>query len=123
MQPRLALDLEPQVPARQPQLPMNSENRRGPRGANLALFCLPNAWGDQEVYDLARPYATPIFCSVATHRDTGMSRGYAFISFESVGEADKVKAGLHDCVVEGRSLRCELTRQDKDGGPGGARPY
>ena len=108
---------------RPPPLAINSENRRGPRGANLAIFCLPNAWGDQEVFDLAKPHGTPIFCSVAVHRDTGMSRGYAFVSFDSVEEADKVKANLHDQVVEGRALRCELTRQDKEAAPGGAKPY
>ena len=34
-----------------------SENRRGPKGANLALFCIPNAYGD-EMLELAKPMGT-----------------------------------------------------------------
>jgi hypothetical protein len=104
-----------------PSLALNADNRRGPKGANLALFCIPNSYGDEEVLELTRPYAMPIFCSVARHRDSGASRGYAFISFESVAEADTVLSSLHNQIVEGRALRCELVRADKEGG--GSKPY
>ena len=40
---------------------------------------------------------------------------------ETIAEADTARANLHDSVVEGRALRCELTRQDKEGT--GPRPY
>lgn len=100
--------------ARPPPLAINADNKRGPKGANLAIFCIPNNFVDQQVYDLVSPYGNVVFCSVATHRDTGQSRGYAFVSYETVAEADNAKATLHDQVIEGRALRCELTRQDKD---------
>ena len=108
------------MPTKREQLSINMENKRGPKGANLALFCIPNAYYDQEVYHLTKPYGNVVFCSVACHRDTGASRGYAFVSYETVDEAKAAMAALHDHVVEGRALRCELTRQDKDGG---AKPY
>ncbi len=115
---------QPQPAPRPATLPMNAENKRGPKGANLALFCIPNAYSDQQVYDLAVPYGAPIFAQVATHRDTGASRGYAFVSFGTIEEADKAIAGLHNMVIEGRSLRCELTRTDKEGSSGsGHKPY
>ena len=94
-------------------LPMNLENKRGPRGANLAFFCIPNSYYDEQVLELAQPYGNVVFCSVVTHKDTGLSRGYAFVSYETVAEADAARAGLHDRIVEGRAVRCELTKQDK----------
>ena len=86
-----------------PPLALNQENRRGPKGANLALFCIPNAYGDEDVLELAKPYGNPIFCSVARHRDSGASRGYAFVSFETLAEAERVTQALHNQVVEGRA--------------------
>lgn len=59
----------------------------------------------------------PIFSSlapqVATHRDTGMSRGYAFVSYDTVESAEKAISELHNLSVEGRALRVELARSDK----------
>ena len=95
---------------------MNQENRRGPKGANLALFCIPNSFDDESVLELAKPYGSPIFCSVARHRDSGMSRGYAFVSYETLLEAEAAQSALHNYVVEGRALRCEVARSDKEGG-------
>ena len=106
----------PAAPAqRRATLPMNAENKRGPKGANLALFCIPNSYQDENVYELCKGYGKVIFCSVASHRDTGMSRGYAFVSYDTVAEADAARSSLHDHVVEGRALRCELARSDKEG--------
>ena len=55
----------------------NAENKRGPKGANIALFCIPNAYYDEQVYELVKGFGNVVFCSVATHRETGASRGYA----------------------------------------------
>ena len=118
-----------------PPLAINAENRRGPKGANLALFCIPNAYTDQQacartcrkpflglygrdframpvtvlvqtlcqVYDLAKPYGNVIFAQVATHRDTGLSRGYAFVSYETVDEANCAIGALHNFNIAVRT--------------------
>lgn len=99
---------------------MNNENKRGPKGANLAVFCIPNSFFDQQVLDLAKPYGEVVFCQVATHRDTGHSRGYAFVSYENIEAANACVSGLHNMTVEGRQLRVELARADKEGG---SKPY
>lgn len=110
-------------PRAPPPLALNADNKRGPKGANLALFCIPNSYYDAEVFELCKPYGNVIFCSVACHRDSGASRGYAFVSYETIEEANAAKAALHDQVVEGRAMRCEVTRQDRESASGGARPY
>ncbi len=102
-------------------LAINAENKRGPKGANLALFCIPNSYTDQQVYDLAAPHGNVVFAQVSTHRDTGLSRGYAFVSYETVEQANKAMSALHNLAVEGRSLRCEIARSDRE--QGGSKPY
>jgi RNA recognition motif-containing protein len=97
---------------------MNIDNKRGPKGANLAVFCIPNSFYDQQVLDLAQPYGNVVFCQVATHRDNGQSRGYAFVSYETIEEAQKAIDALHNFTVEGRALRVEVARSDRD-----AKPY
>jgi hypothetical protein len=120
--PNYAAQPAPPVPPPRPRaaLAINADNKRGPRGSNLCLLCIPNAYTDSEVYELCKPYGNLVFCSVATHRDTGMSRGYAFISYATVAEANVAQSALHSVVIDGRHLRCELTRQDRDGA---SRPY
>ena len=46
-------------------LPMNIKNERGPKGANLAVFCIPNSYYDQQVLDLVNSYGNVIFCQVS----------------------------------------------------------
>lgn len=46
----------------QQTLPLNLENKRGPKGANLAVFCIPNAYNDQKARrrpDRTLPTAQP----------------------------------------------------------------
>ncbi|KAL1504364.1 hypothetical protein AB1Y20_010770 [Prymnesium parvum] len=100
-----------------PTLAINAENKRGPKGANLAVFCIPNSYYDQQVYDLAKPYGNVVFCQVACHRDTGASRGYAFVSYETVEEAERAIAALHNYIVENRALRVEVARADRESKP------
>jgi len=47
-----------------PTLALNAENKRGPKGANLAVFCIPNDYTDQQVLDLCAPHGEVIFCQV-----------------------------------------------------------
>jgi len=110
------------VPSRpsNPPLAINAENKRGPKGANLAIFCIPNSYTDQQVLDLGSPYGKVVYAQVATHRETGLSRGYAFISYETLEQAECAITSLHNLSVEGRALRCEVARSDRDST---AKPY
>ena len=122
MHPSAAQHEKPPIhKAHNPPLAINAENKRGPKGANLALFCIPNSYTDQQVYDLAAPHGNVLFAQVSTHRDTGLSRGYAFVSYETIEEANVAMSALHNLAIEGRALRCEVARSDRE--QGGSRPY
>lgn len=49
-------------------LPLNAKNERGPKGANLAVFCIPNSYYDQQVLNLVLPYGNVVFCQVLSPR-------------------------------------------------------
>ena len=51
------------------------------------------------------PSPTSRLAQVALHRETGQSRGYAFVSFRTVEQANAAIAALHGLNVEGRALR------------------
>jgi len=93
-----------------------SSGKRGPRGANLAVFCIPNAYTDVELHEIARPYGNVVYAQVSRHRDSGLSRGYGFVSFETVEEAEKAIGGIHGMVVQGRALRVEKVKADEESG-------
>lgn len=115
--------------------------RRGPKGANLAIFCIPNAYSDADLLvrrspwpasaaahaddasptrapggaqEIAKPFGTVVYAQVSRHRDTGLSRGYGFVSFETVEAADRAIAGIHRQMVQGRALRVEKVKADEE---------
>ena len=58
-----------------------------------------------------KPYGTPIFCSVAVHRDTGLSRGYAFVSFNNpLRDFERHRAGQPRSRLYRRSVESVLVR-------------
>jgi len=80
--------------------PGSSSGKRGPKGANLAIFCIPNSYTDNELHEIARPYGDVVYAQVSRHRDSGLSRGYGFVSYDSVGEALAAIEGIHGMVVQ-----------------------
>lgn len=99
-----------------PPLAINAENKRGPKGANLALFCIPNSYYDQHVFDLVKPYGSVVFCSVATHRDTGAA---ARVAPRARALAHRrPRAALRRPLAR---LRLRLVRDDRGGREGDRR--
>src|SRR6185503_8520767 len=57
--------------------------------------------------------------SVVIDRETGRSRGFAFIDMESPAAAQKAIAELDGQDMDGRSLRVRIAEDRKQGGGGG----
>jgi RNA recognition motif-containing protein len=56
---------------------------------------------------------------VITDRDTGKSRGFAFVTFENAADADKAIAERNGYDLDGRSLRVnEAENRDRSDGGG-----
>lgn len=59
--------------------------------------------------------------SVITDRDTGRSRGFAFVEMTDAGEADRAIAGLNGTNLGGRQINVNEARPKTEGGGGGGR--
>jgi len=60
---------------------------------------------------------------IVTDRETGRSRGFAFVEMGDDGDAEKAIEALNGKDVEGRSLTVNVARprEDRGGGGGGGR--
>ncbi len=56
--------------------------------------------------------------SVATDRETGRSRGFAFVEMATAEGAQKAIADLNGQELQGRSLRVDVAEERKGGGGG-----
>lgn len=59
--------------------------------------------------------------SLATDRDTGRSRGFAFVEMTNAAEADRAIEALNGREVGGRALNVNEARPKTGGGGGGPR--
>ena len=56
------------------------------------------------------PHGTVETVSLVTNRDTGRSRGFAFVEMTDAGQADKAISVLHGSDLDGRELNINEAR-------------
>jgi cold-inducible RNA-binding protein len=66
-------------------------------------------------------YGTVDRVNLVTDRDTGRSRGFAFVEMSNNEEGDRAIAGLNGADFEGRALNVNEARPKGQGGGGGGR--
>ncbi len=66
-------------------------------------------------------YGTVDRVNLVTDRDTGRSRGFAFVEMSNENEANNAIAGLNGANFEGRALNVNEARPKVQGGGGGGR--
>jgi len=81
---------------------------------------------EESVRALFEPYGTVDSVSVITDRDTGRSRGFAFVEMADSGQADAAINALNGSNLGGRTLnineaRPKVDRGDRGFGGGGGR--
>ena len=74
---------------------------------------------EASVRALFEPYGAVERVNVVTDRDTGRSRGFAFVEMTDSAEADRAIAGLNGSDVGGRALNVNEARPKTQGGGGG----
>jgi cold-inducible RNA-binding protein len=74
---------------------------------------------EASVRSLFEPYGAVERVNVVTDRDTGRSRGFAFVEMTDSAEADRAIAGLNGSDLGGRALNVNEARPKTQGGGGG----
>ena len=76
---------------------------------------------ESSVRSLFEPYGNVERVNVVTDRDTGRSRGFAFVEMSDSTQADQAINGLNGATLDGRSLNVNEARPKSQGGGGYSR--
>ena len=81
---------------------------------------------EDSVRTLFERYGAVSSARIMTDRDTGRSRGFAFVEMENENEAEQAISALNGYMMDGRALNVNEARPKPDrafgaGGPGGGR--
>jgi RNA recognition motif-containing protein len=90
-------------------------------GTRLYVGNLSFDTDEDSVRDAFAAFGTVVEAKVITDRDTGRSRGFAFVTMGSDDEARKAISGMDGKDLQGRALRVNEAeeRQQRGGGGGG----
>ena len=86
---------------------------------NIFVGNLDFAATESSVRSLFEPYGKVDRVNLVTDRDTGRSRGFAFVEMAAADEADRAIAALNGVNVGGRALNVNEARPKTEGGGGG----
>ncbi|HZT31484.1 MAG TPA: RNA-binding protein [Bryobacteraceae bacterium] len=73
---------------------------------------------ESSVRSLFEPYGNVERVNLITDRDTGRSRGFAFVEMSDSAEADRAIAALNGTELDGRALNINEARPKPQGGGG-----
>src|SRR6202051_616420 len=86
---------------------------------NLYVGNLPHSTTEAELRGLFETTGAVDRVSMVTDRETGRSRGFAFVEMTDAGEAEKAIAALNGKELGGRALNINEARPKTAGGGGG----
>jgi RNA recognition motif-containing protein len=86
---------------------------------NLFVGNLAHSTTEDELRTLFASHGAVEKVSLVTDRDTGRSRGFAFVEMTDAGEADKAVAGLNGTELGGRTLKVNEARPKVERSSGG----
>ena len=75
---------------------------------------------ESSIRSLFETYGTVERVNLVTDRDTGRSRGFAFVEMADSAQADQAIAALNGFQMDGRALNVNEARPKPSGGRGGS---
>jgi len=86
---------------------------------NLYVGNLPHSTTEDELRNLFQAHGAVERVSMVTDRETGRSRGFAFVEMTDAGEAEKAIAALNGTELGGRALKINEAKPKTDRPRGG----
>src|ERR1700693_4654610 len=87
---------------------------------NLYVGNLPHSTTESELRTVFEAHGAVEKISIVTDRETGRSRGFAFVEMTNAGEADKAVAALNGKELGGRALKINEAKPKTDSPRGGS---
>ncbi|OMJ84267.1 hypothetical protein SteCoe_14690 [Stentor coeruleus] len=83
---------------------------QGPPGSNLFLFHLPIEWNEQDLIKYFSPFGNVISARIMHEKESGRSKGYGFISYDSKISAVNAVKMMNGYQVLGKRLKVEIKK-------------
>lgn len=95
-------------PATSPGPPIQTTvSNKGPDGANLFIFHIPNNFTNLDMYQLFYPYGHLLSVRIMVEKDTGRSRGFGFVSYDSPDAAALAIKELNGYAIGNKRLKVQ----------------
>lgn len=82
-------------------------SNKGPDGANLFIFHIPNHFTNLDMYQLFEPYGNLLSVRIMVEKDTGRSRGFGFVSYDSPESAALAIKALNGFAIGNKRLKVQ----------------
>lgn len=86
---------------------LNPGNSKGPDGANLFIFHIPNDFSNQDMHVLFSEHGNVLSVRIMVEPETGRSRGFGFVSYDSAESAASAIKNLNGFAVKGKRLKVQ----------------
>lgn len=98
----------PYYPAATPGPPIQTtHHNKGPEGANLFIFHIPNHFTNLDMWHLFCHYGNLLSVRIMVEKDTGRSRGFGFVSYDSPAAAANAIKELNGFVIGNKRLKVQ----------------
>lgn len=97
----------------------NPRPREGPAGANLFVYHLPHDLTDADLATAFNPFGNVISAKVYVDRFTGESKGFGFVSYDSVIAAESAIEQMNGFQIGNKRLKVQHKRVHVNQGGGG----
>jgi len=90
---------------------------KGPPGANLFVVRKMRRgeyddFDDTQLRQHFERFGPMVRCEITYDKDTGISKGFGFVSYDSAEAADAAMAAMNGAMIGGRQIRIEKTSED-----------
>lgn len=92
------------------------QDEQTPSEPNNKLFIGGLAWAatDEDLKEAFSPFGEIVSASVVRYPDTGRSKGFGFVEYTSVEEAEKAKSEMDGKEIAGREIKIDFARPKVD---------
>lgn len=100
--------VNPYYPAATPGPPIQTtHHNKGPEGANLFIFHIPNHFTNLDMWHLFCHYGNLLSVRIMVEKETGRSRGFGFVSYDAPEAAALAIKELNGFVIGNKRLKVQ----------------
>ena len=94
--------------------PQAQGKQPGPDGANLFVYHVPLEFGDDDLHKLFQPYGRVVSAKIFVDKNTNLSRGFGFVSFDNPDSAAMAIQALNGSQCKDKWLKVELKKPPRE---------